>query len=210
MVLPRSGCASVSPGCKYWVDPGATGAPGLYVPKGTWQARKWARGPWPHLVLWNLAATQKCRILKGQKGWLSYQENLFLLEYLCQCVSFSVCVGGKASAFSVLPRHLSLLKFPSLFHSIKSQKVEQKGILYCLLCLIEGRFMFPFLQYRDIFLKFKIKFRIIEGTPSGFKISHTGSVVRCYAAALGHLRGPDSFTRAGSLLETRLMIQWKF
>lgn len=74
-------------------------------------------------------------------------KSVSLGIFVSVCIFFSVCVGGKASVFSVLPGHLSLLKFPSLFHSIKSQKVDQKGILYCLLCLIEERFMFPFLQY---------------------------------------------------------------
>lgn len=56
----------------------------------------------------------KSRLLKVQKWWLSYQESLFLLGYLCLCYILSVCVGGKASVFSLtLPGHLSFcLGFP--------------------------------------------------------------------------------------------------
>lgn len=62
--------------------------------------------------IWQLLKKQ--RLLKGQKWWLSYQESLFLLGYLCLCYLLSVCVGGKASVFSLtLPGHLSFcLGFP--------------------------------------------------------------------------------------------------
>lgn len=73
--------------------------------------------------------------------------------FVSVCAFF--CVRGWEASVSVFPSFPlllclgtcpSLFMFPFSLLSIKSQKVDQKGILWCLLYLIEGRFMFPFPQ----------------------------------------------------------------
>lgn len=165
MVLPRSGCALVSRGYIYWVDPGNTGVPGLYVPKWTWHTKRWATGPWAHLVLWNLATTQKCRILKDQKGWLSYQESLFLLEYLCQCAFFFCMCGWEGIcflSFAWAPISVEVSLFISFY---KKPESRPEGDFILFVMFNWGKVYVPISPiHSDIFLKIKIKFkyRIME------------------------------------------------
>lgn len=150
----------LSPRCKYWVDPGNTGVLGLYVPKWTWHTRRWARGPWAHLVLWNLATTQKCRILKDQKGWLSYQKSVSLGIFVsvCMCGWEGICFLSFAQA----PISVEVSLFISFY---KKPESRPEGFFILFVMFNWGKVYVPISPiHSDIFLKIKIKFkyRIIE------------------------------------------------